>query len=40
MSSLLNDFDLLKSVVQLSNSSIPLQVKLDRMIQSISEAIQ
>jgi len=40
MSSLLNDFDLLKSVVQLSNSSIPLQVKLDRMLQSISEAFQ
>ena len=36
----LNNYDLLKSIVQVSNSSIPLQVKLDRMLQSISDAFQ
>ena len=40
MSGLQDHYDLLKSVVQLSNSSLPLQVKLDRMLQSISDAFQ
>jgi two-component system sensor histidine kinase HydH len=40
MASLHNSYDLLKSIVQLSNSSLPLQVKLDRMLQSISDAFQ
>src|SRR4030066_885774 len=35
-----NTYDLLKSIIQLSTSSIPIQVKLDRMLQSISEAFQ
>jgi two-component system sensor histidine kinase HydH len=35
-----NTYDLLKSTIQLSTSSIPIQVKLDRMLQSISEAFQ
>jgi signal transduction histidine kinase len=33
-------YDLLKSIVQLSVTSLPLHVKLDRMIQSISAAFQ
>ena len=40
MSNPLNTYDLLKSIVQLSNSSIPINVKLDRMLQSISGAFQ
>jgi two-component system sensor histidine kinase HydH len=32
--------DLLKSIIQLSTSSIPIQAKLDRMLQSISGAFQ
>lgn len=40
MSNPLNTHDLLKSIVQLSNSSIPIHVKLDRMLQSISGAFQ
>jgi two-component system sensor histidine kinase HydH len=32
--------DLLKSIVQLSTSSIPIQVKLDQILQSISGAFQ
>ncbi len=40
MSSLHNNYDLLKSIIQLSNSSLPLQAKLDQMLQSISEAFQ
>ena len=40
MSSLPSKYDLLKSIIQLSNSSLPLRVKLDRMLQSISEAFQ
>jgi signal transduction histidine kinase len=32
--------DLLKSILQLSNSSIPIDVKLDQMLQSISGAFQ
>ena len=40
MSNPLNTYDLLKSIVQLSTSSIPIQVKLDRMLQSISGAFQ
>jgi len=40
MSGLQDHYDLLKSVVQLSNSSVPFQVKLDRMLQSISDAFQ
>jgi len=35
-----NTYDLLKSIIQLSTSSIPIQVKLDRMLQSISGAFQ
>src|SRR4030043_563145 len=35
-----NTYDLLKSIIQLSTSSLLLQVKLDRMLQSISEAFQ
>ena len=38
MSSLFNTYDLLKPIFQLSNSSFPLQVKLDRMLQSTTEA--
>jgi len=33
-------YDLLKSIVQLSNTSLPLPVKLDQMLQSISRAFQ
>ena len=33
-------YDLLKSIVQLSNASLPIAVKLDQMLQSISEAFQ
>lgn len=33
-------YDLLKSIVQLSNASLPIPVKLDQMLQSISEAFQ
>ncbi len=40
MSDPLNPYDLLKSIIQLSTSSIPIQVKLDRMLQSISGAFQ
>ena len=40
MSNPLHPYDLLKSIVQLSTSSIPIQVKLDRMLQSISGAFQ
>jgi len=40
MSSLPSKYDLLKSILQLSNSSLPLRVKLDRMLQSISEAFR
>jgi two-component system sensor histidine kinase HydH len=40
MSNPLNTYDLLKSIVQLSNLSIPIHVKLDRMLQSISGAFQ
>lgn len=40
MSTPLNTYDLLKSIVQLSTSSVPINVKLDRMLQSISEAFQ
>ncbi len=40
MSSPLHTYDLLKSIVQLSNSSIPIDVKLDQMLQSISGAFQ
>ena len=36
----LNPYDLLKSIVQLSNSSIPVHVKLDQMLQSISGTFQ
>ncbi len=35
-----NTYDLLKSIIQLSTSSLPFQVKLDRMLQSISEAFE
>ena len=40
MSDPLNTYDLLKSIIQLSTSSDPIQVKLDRMLQSISGAFQ
>jgi two-component system, NtrC family, sensor histidine kinase HydH len=40
MSTPLITYDLLKSIVQLSTSSAPINVKLDRMLQSISEAFQ
>ena len=40
MSNPLNTLDLLKSIIQLSTSSIPIQVKLDRMLQSISGVFQ
>ena len=40
MSDPLNTYDLLKSIIQLSTSSVPIQVKLDRMLQSISGAFQ
>ena len=31
-------YDLLKSIISLSASSIPIRAKLDQMLQSISEA--
>jgi two-component system sensor histidine kinase HydH len=40
MSDLIHSYDLLKSVVHLSNSSIPIHIKLDQMLQSISETFQ
>ena len=40
MSNPLNTYDLLKSIIQLSTSSLPTDVKLDRMLQSISVAFQ
>lgn len=40
MSDLIHPYDLLKSVVHLSNSSIPIRIKLDQMLQSISETFQ
>ncbi len=40
MSGFHDNYDLLKSVVQLFNSSLPLQVKLDPMFQSISDTFQ
>ncbi len=40
MSSLPRTYELLKSILQLCNSSLPLLVKLDRMLQSVSEAFQ
>jgi two-component system sensor histidine kinase HydH len=40
MSSLRNHDNLLKSLAQLSNSSLPLQVRVDRMLQSTSETFQ
>src|SRR4030042_2194764 len=40
MSDLFHPYDLLKSVVHLSNSSIPIHIKLDQMLQSISETFQ
>ena len=40
MSSLPDTYELLKSILQFSNSSLPLQTKLDRMLQSISEAFR
>jgi two-component system sensor histidine kinase HydH len=40
MSDLFRPYDLLKSVVRLSNSSIPIHTKLDQMLQSISETFQ
>jgi two-component system sensor histidine kinase HydH len=40
MSDLIHPYDLLKSVVHLSNSSIPIHIKLDQMLQSISETFQ
>jgi signal transduction histidine kinase len=36
----LHPFDLLNSIVQLSNASLPLEGKLDRMLQAISGAFQ
>ena len=36
----LHPYDLLKSIVQLSNASLPIPVKLDQMLRSISEAFQ
>jgi signal transduction histidine kinase len=40
MANPLNTYDLLKSIVQLSTKSLPLHIKLDRMLQSISAAFQ
>ena len=40
MSDLIHPYDLLKSVVHHSNSSIPIHIKLDQMLQSISETFQ
>jgi signal transduction histidine kinase len=36
----LHSYDLLKSVVQLSNASVPADEKLDQMLQSVSRAFQ
>lgn len=36
----LHPYDLLKSIVQLSSSSLPADEKLDQMLQSVSEAFQ
>ena len=36
----LHPYDFLKSIVRLSNASLPIPVKLDQMLQSISEAFQ
>ncbi len=40
MSHPLNPYDLLKSILQHSTASFPLQVKLDRILQSVSGAFQ
>src|SRR4030043_849278 len=40
MSTPINPYDLLKSIVQLSTSSIPVEIKKDRMLQSISRAFE
>jgi two-component system sensor histidine kinase HydH len=40
MSSPHNTYDLLKSIIQLSTSSVPIQAKLDQMLQFISGAFQ
>jgi signal transduction histidine kinase len=40
MPSLHSNYDLLKSILQLSNSSLPIPVKLNRMLQSVSEVFQ
>ena len=40
MPGLLHPYDLLKSIVHLSSSSIPADVKLDQMLQSLSGAFQ
>jgi len=40
MSTPINPYDLLKSIVQLSTSSIPVEIKQDRMLQSISRAFE
>src|SRR3989304_9678151 len=36
----LHPYDLLKSIVQLSNASLPVDGRLDQMLQSDSEAFQ
>ncbi len=40
MSSVQSNYDLLRSVLQISSSTHPLSAKLDRMLQSISETFQ
>src|SRR5512136_377768 len=40
MPNLVHPYDLLKSIVQLSNASLPIFAKLDQMLQSISKAFQ
>jgi signal transduction histidine kinase len=40
MSTPINPYDLLKSIVQLSTSSAPVKIKQDWMLQSISDAFQ
>ena len=40
MSDLSRPYDLLKSVVRFSNSSVPIQIKLGQMLQSIQGALQ
>src|SRR4030042_3415936 len=40
MTNPLQPYDLLKSIVQLSATSLPIHVKLDRMLQSISATFQ